>query len=125
MEEGAIMTFQRRAQDWAEECFGDDARNPVERGTRCAEEAIELAQALCVPKATLLRLVEDVYSRPAGAIYHEIGDVALISFCIAEMFGMSAAELMEERLGSAINRTEEIKLKHAGKVRAVSWEHGD
>ncbi len=114
--------FQERAQEWAEECFGADARNPLERGTRAAEEGIELAQALLVPKTTLLRLVEDVYSRPRGHIAHEVGDVALIAACIAQMFGHDVNKLMEERLASAISRTDQIREKHKHKIRRVSWE---
>lgn len=47
------------------------------RATRFTEEAIELAQAATLPKEDVLRLVEYVYSKPAGDCAQEVGGVTL------------------------------------------------
>lgn len=66
------------ALDWALRAFGrEHVYNMPIRSLRCAEEAVELCQAYNVDKATMLRLVETVYSRPPGAPNQEIGGVLM------------------------------------------------
>lgn len=66
------------ALDWANRCFGRKHVSSIGiRSLRLAEEAVELAQAADVPKDTMLRLVETVYSRPKGDAYRELGAVVM------------------------------------------------
>lgn len=68
----------RIALDWAVRAFGrEHVYNPAIRSLRCAEEAVELCQSYNVDKATMLRLIETVYSREPGVPDQEIGGVLM------------------------------------------------
>lgn len=56
----------KRMLAWAHRVFGPTALRVDERVCRFVEEAIELAQASGVSPETLHKIVERVYSRPAG-----------------------------------------------------------
>jgi hypothetical protein len=66
------------ALDWAVRCFGaGHVYNRPIRSLRCAEEAVELAQACGVPKKTILKMVDVVYSKAPGEPLQELGGVLL------------------------------------------------
>lgn len=68
----------RIAFDWAIRAFGKKhVYNMPIRALRCAEEAVELCQAYNADKATMLQLVEAVYSREVGIPDQEIGGVLM------------------------------------------------
>lgn len=112
-----IETFQQRAQQWAEETFGDDARNSRERGCRLIEETAELTQVMGVSKDILHQIIDHVYSRPYGILAYEIADVAIILSGIAQMYGVNLTAMAEDRLKVCIAYTDEIRAKHASKIR--------
>jgi hypothetical protein len=67
-----------RVRTWVMKTFGIaifwDRR---ERARRFLEEALELVQAMELGKAEVHRLVNRVYSRPAGEVAQEIGGVGV------------------------------------------------
>lgn len=75
---------------WAIETFGAAAASPHERNCRFLEEAIEVAHAGCLPRETAERILDRVYSRPAGPISKEIGQALATLECLAENLGLSA-----------------------------------
>ena len=88
------------ALDWAIRSFGEDhVTNLPIRALRLAEEAVELAQALDVPKEKLLELIEIVYSRPKGNLDQEMGGVMMTATVLSAVRGRDpdyffACELM-------------------------------
>lgn len=66
--------FQEEVATWVETCFGaESAADTVIRTHRFIEEAVELAQAMRVPKDEVLQIVDYVYSRPIGDVHQEVG----------------------------------------------------
>jgi NTP pyrophosphatase (non-canonical NTP hydrolase) len=66
------------AIDWAVRCFGaKQVFNRKHRVLRFLEEAIELAQAVGLEKEKAAKVLDVVYSRPAGTMSQELGGVAL------------------------------------------------
>lgn len=84
--------------------FGDDnMSNPQMRGLRMLEEAIELYQAVGCDKEQAKKLIDYVFSRPAGLPQQELGGLGVTVLALAESIGASAddAEWAEiERLRS-------------------------
>lgn len=76
--------------NWAIETFGQVAADPHERSCRFIEEAIELVHADYMPRETVERILDRVYSRPAGPIAKEIGQAMATLECLAENIGLSA-----------------------------------
>ncbi|MGE0699098.1 MAG: hypothetical protein AB7O57_08385 [Hyphomicrobiaceae bacterium] len=72
---------------WAIEMFGPIAKNRDERAARCAEEALEFAQAEGVSRETVMALVDRVFSRPAGDPLKELHGLALTLHACAENMG--------------------------------------
>lgn len=86
--------------DWAIRCFGEkhvyDGRV---RSLRLAEEAVELAQACNVPRASMHQLVDVVYSRPHGAPQQELGGVLLTSTVFAAaIYGLDPDRVLEAEM---------------------------
>lgn len=64
--------------DWAVRCFGaDHVHQRRVRALRIVEEAVELAQACEVDAELVCSLVRNVYSRPKGDVYQELGGVVV------------------------------------------------
>lgn len=111
-----IMTgrnaIQRQILQWACQTFGTEtAANTGERISRFAEESLELMQSAGMDKTAVLKLVNYVYSRPAGEIKQEIGQVGVSLLGYAEHIGISAeAEEAEEQ--AEFNRIRSLPIKH-------------
>lgn len=102
----SVMT--RIAMDWARRCFGaEHVSNPRIRGLRMVEEAIELCQALDVPKDKVLMAVETVYSRPVGDAEQEIGGVLMTVAVLCESLGLEQEGLMERELTRVLAKSPE------------------
>jgi hypothetical protein len=57
---------------------------------RLAEEAIEAAQSAGCDPATLHKLIDYIYARPAGSIHREIGGVGITLLALANAEGLNA-----------------------------------
>lgn len=102
---------------WAVNTFGQIAINRDERAARFIEEAIELVHAEELPRETLLRIVERVYSRPRGQLANEIGQAYATLECLAENVGLCADTEAEREFARvrSIPRDEWTK-RHDAKV---------
>lgn len=70
--------------DWGTRCFGiGQMQDPQTRALRFVEEAVELNQALGVPKDAMHHLVSVVYSRPRGEPTAELGGCLLTLMVLA------------------------------------------
>lgn len=112
--------FQSRVGDWMLECFGDEiSKDKLERCHRFLEEAMELVQALDMPKEHAQSLVEYTYSREAGKPSQEVGGVLLTLMALCNANGISAEECGERELNRAWapENLEKIRKKQASKPK--------
>lgn len=75
---------------WAVNMFGPIALDRRERTARFMEEAIELAHAEEMPPAMIAKIIDRVYSRPAGQTQKEVGQAQATLECFAESIGLSS-----------------------------------
>ena len=93
------------ALDWACRSFGEDhVYNLPIRALRCAEEAIELAQAYGIPKNKMLDLVEIIYGRPPGKPDQELGGVAMTATVLAAANGCDLDQYFETELRRVLSK---------------------
>jgi hypothetical protein len=85
-----MMARPKEFLAWAVDMFGPIALDRRERISRFTEEAIELVHAEGLPPDLLLRIVERVYSRPAGDTQKELGQAQACLEVFAESIGLSA-----------------------------------
>lgn len=113
-----MRSITRLALDWALRSFGHEhVYNLPIRALRCAEEAIELAQAYEVPKETILRLVEVVYSKPPGHRDQELGGVALTAAVLAAARHQDIDTYLECELRRVLEKpVEHFKQRNQDKV---------
>lgn len=71
-----INEYAHRVGYWVVSRLGIGAMDPVERGRRMLEEALELAQALSVTEEEADNLLIHVYGKPPGIVAQEIGGLA-------------------------------------------------
>jgi hypothetical protein len=111
--------FQKMTLAWMHKCFGKEiTENRVERGLRVVEEAIELGQSAGLTKEQVLKLVEWVYSRPAGDLLQESGGVliTLSAFCSAH--GIRLEDSAQRELFRCVQGTRKIQKKQREKREA-------
>ncbi len=103
-----MKAITKIALEWATRSFGPDhVYNFSVRALRCAEEAVELAQAYKVPKEKMLELVEIVYSRPSGNPEQELGGVLLTATVLAAAHGHDPDAFFEEELRRVLRKPPE------------------
>lgn len=94
--------------EWGVRAFGSSHMyNRSLRALRCAEEVIELAQALRVPKEKLHELVDIVYSRPVGDPQQEVGGVLVTLYVLCTAMGMSPEDVFENELSRVLSKPAE------------------
>jgi len=98
----------RIALDWAVRSFGwDHVYNMPIRSLRVAEEAVELAQALGVPKEKMIELVNIVYERPQGTPDEEIGGVLMTINVLCAARRLDPDEIFEVELRRVLDKPSE------------------
>lgn len=103
--------------EWARNTFGPVAMNPVERGRRLLEEAAEVAQALGVPAAQALLIVERTNGRPTGDVDKEVGGLLVTVYAVCGLRGKNPQELLSAEVGRVLAKDPwEWRAKHAAKV---------
>lgn len=111
-----LSEFQAKARAWMRDCFGPTAYQDREkRAKRFMEEALELVQACDLPKESVLKIVDYVYSRQVGGRVDEMGGTMLTLSCLASSYGIDQSLAAEHILGSVWNRIERIREKDAAK----------
>lgn len=105
---GINRSLVRIVVDWGERAFGrDHIRDRRVRALRFAEEAVELAQALGVPKEQVARLVDVVYSRPAGEDIQEIGGSMVCLAVLCDTLGVDIDQAFEKEVRRVLAKSPE------------------
>lgn len=100
-----MRVLARIALDWATRCFGPEhVTNWGIRALRLVEEAIELCQALGVPKEKVLQCTETVYARPVGDAQQELGGVLLTTHILCESMALDADDIFERELRRVLKK---------------------
>jgi hypothetical protein len=98
----------RIAMEWAIRCFGREHVFDIGiRALRTAEEAIELAQTVHVPKEKLHELVEVVYARPHGRWDQEVGGLLMTVAIMCASRGMQPDRLFLDELCRVLDKSPE------------------
>lgn len=115
---------QKAVYEWVRTSLGIDATKPFERALRVVEEALELAQSAGIAHEQVTRILDHVYSRPAGRMDIEAGDVgvAILAFC--ESLDLSADELEEVRVEYALTLDPEVLAKRVQEKMSDGIAHG-
>lgn len=89
---------QKRAYKWGEEVFEGMPhwKDPLERGRRFLEEAMELAQVVGVSREDAEQLAKYVWGRPVGELPQEIGGVMHTLMVLAEVMGENVKSCLDE-----------------------------
>lgn len=108
---------QRSIHDWVCETFGAVCADaPFERIRRFVEEALELAQALDLPREDAHKLVDFVYDRPKGEVHQEVGGVSFSLLALCEHLGLSAhSEEIREHLRVLTLDRDKLRAKQMAK----------
>lgn len=100
--------MQEVIYQWVRRCFGGAiADNRAERSLRILEEAAELAQCAGVAKDKIDAIVEEVFSRPVGDHYQEIGGILVTVYAYCESNGMNAEGALMQETKRILNRDPE------------------
>jgi NTP pyrophosphatase (non-canonical NTP hydrolase) len=103
-----MSTLSRLAAEWAVRSFGAaHVSNRPLRALRIVEEAIELAQALGVPKGKIDLCTENVYKRPVGTMAQELGGVLLTTNILCASCGFEPDRMLEMELGRVLAKPPE------------------
>ena len=116
-----LDTYQQRVEVWCRMCFGDDYDETlVTRAKRLLEEAIELAQALDLPRTTAKTLVDFVYDRPVGEDVQEVGGVMVTLAALCAAAGYNMQDCGEMELKRVWNNMDAVRLKNQQKRRELA-----
>lgn len=100
--------IQRVVVQWGTRCFGvDHMADKIVRAARFLEEAVELAQAVGLPKDHAQRALDYVYSRPAGDPAQELGGVSNTQYALAGALGLSVAECEAKEIARCLSKSPE------------------
>jgi len=96
------------ASDWAIRCFGQaHVTNKRIRALRLVEEAIEYAQACGVLDHDVIFTAEQVYKRPPGDRYQELGGVFMTAIVAAAAQGWDVDLVFETELRRVLAKSPE------------------
>jgi hypothetical protein len=112
------QALQSIAWDWACRCFGHEhCWDKKVRGLRFAEEAVELAQAVGVDKAQVLKMVENVYGKAPGDEHQELGGVMMTLAVLGHRLGWDLDKCFEiELLRVLAKPPEHFTLRNQAKI---------
>lgn len=101
----SMTHVHRLVWEWGMRCFGRPhmVSLPI-RALRCAEEAVELAQACGVPKDQMQRLIEVVYSRPVGDLNQEIGGTLIGISVLCTLRGVDPDKLLVNEVSRVLEK---------------------
>jgi hypothetical protein len=112
-----LVPYQERVKDWIIGTFGEGVIVDMpERLHRFIEEAIELAQALEMPKDDIIRQIVRTYSRPSGEPFQEIGGVMVTLNGLATAAGIDVLAAAETELSNNIKNASAIREKWLNKI---------
>lgn len=103
-----INPLHQIAHDWAVRCFGArHVASPGIRALRLAEEAIELAQAAGVTEVEIGLLTKNVYQRPPGTMFQELGGVFMTANVLAVSQGIDPQDAYTTELRRVLGKPPE------------------
>jgi hypothetical protein len=103
-----LFDKQQRVVEWGIRCFGvEQMDDPKVRGLRLVEEAIEFCQAVEADSEKLHKLIDYVYSRPAGKPEQELGGVGVTWLAAARSIGTSAEDCLDVEIARIFTKTPE------------------
>jgi len=91
--------------NWTLKIGGPEAPSIRLRARRFLEEALELAQACNVDRENAIRIVNNIYDRPAGDPFQEVGGAAITLLALCEQAQISFVGATEIEWGR-INKPE-------------------
>ena len=116
---GEQMIRQQALLAWAVDTFGEVANSPTERALRLIEEAAEVVQTVGLTKEEAIRVIERVYSRPAGELGNELGGLVMTAECLAEVMKHDLYLQADAEYLRITSIPKEVwRRKHAEKVQA-------
>lgn len=105
--------------DWIEDFYGPEWTNLGERCCRFIEEAIELVQAVGLPKEMVLKLVDRCYNKEKGEIQQELGGASMTLTALAEALKLSREGCESIEIDHCFNADKEkFRAKHLKKQEA-------
>lgn len=113
----SVMNYQKDADQWAREAFGDEVVDSVpERTMRFCEESLELVQSCGLTKDQAQVILDRVYSRPPDPVPEkEVGGVGVTLAVLCNTFGFSMYKCFLEGLEYCWKNMEKIRASHARK----------
>lgn len=104
--------------DWLERCLGKKTlKSRKDRAMRVLEEAVELAQAVGIPREKALEQLHHTYNRPKGRVAQEIAGVINAALLAAEALGEDGLLLGLDELDRVEDAMDLIRLKNLSKVQ--------
>jgi hypothetical protein len=124
------MKLQHRIGQWVTKCFGQTvAQDKRIRNLRFLEEAVELVQALGCSKSEAAQVLVEVYERPMGEPFQEVGGVitTLAALCEANNLDYENAGEAELRRVDTPEMIEKIRKRQLTKIgtREKPWTGSD
>jgi NTP pyrophosphatase (non-canonical NTP hydrolase) len=98
---------QSKAGEWVTNAFGDndaDVDYIGQRGLRVVEEALELGQAVKVPREMVHKLVDAVYDKPVGELAQEMGGVSITLLALAHFAEFDIDEIEVQELMRVLDK---------------------
>jgi hypothetical protein len=96
------------ATEWAIRCFGiEHVRTKRVRALRLIEEAIEYAQSVGTDAETIHKMVDTIYTQPAGDPIQELGGVMLTTLVAANGLNVMAYDLLFTELRRVLDKSPE------------------
>jgi NTP pyrophosphatase (non-canonical NTP hydrolase) len=112
------MSLQAKLRVWLIACLGEKTlRSPQDRAMRVLEEAVELAQAVGIPRAKAREQVDHTYSRPLGEPTQEVAGVLNATLLMAECLGEDGLRLGDAEVERAWAHIDLIRRKNLDKVQ--------
>ena len=118
------LRLQKRVVDWVRSTFDEATQaNTAERALRFVEEAIELGQAVGVPRRDIDRLADRVYGNPPGEASKEVAGCGITLLSIAgtlgvDFLGVTSAEI--ERLEAPEMRERARRRQHEKRAQLLT-----
>lgn len=113
------VSLQKGLVSWLERCLGKETLlNRKDRAIRVLEEAVELAQAVGIPREKALEQLHHTYDRPKGQPAQEIAGVINAALLAAEALGYDGLDLGLNELHRAEDAIDIIRRKNLSKVQA-------
>lgn len=109
--------FQAQVGAWMPKVFDTPTiENPLERGLRVLEEALELAQSVGVDQTHAERLLAHVMSRPSGQTRQEVGGLLVTVAALCNAAGVDMERAARDELDRCHEAIDKIAAKHAAKA---------